>query len=235
MRAFLPSMIEVPFNSYYKSCIQLFTERNIQVFHIDFGDGNFIPRVIDDAFKKAAYLGKTAKDFELVGHYMCFSNQLGGHLEEYIDQASKLGVTTHHMHLRAFKDENTSFDILTSLKKEGHHVGIVIELDTQLNKDIVHQICEINPQWFLVMGVPIGSGGQGFKIDCVDKVRELIKIIDDNKLNTKIEFDGGLSFSSLDILLNFPIERFSGWSIISDPSSEKVLQNLLTLQEVLKG
>ena len=45
----------------------------------------------------------------------------------------------------------------------------------------------------LVMTVEPGKGGQKFMPNALDKIRELRKIIDKNRLNCLIEVDGGIN------------------------------------------
>jgi len=45
----------------------------------------------------------------------------------------------------------------------------------------------------LVMTVQPGFGGQAFREDCVQKISEARRFIDDNKLNAEIVIDGGIN------------------------------------------
>lgn len=54
----------------------------------------------------------------------------------------------------------------------------------------------------LLMSVNPGFGGQKFIPRTLDKIRELRKMIDDNKLNVKIEIDGGVTLENAKTIID---------------------------------
>ena len=72
------------------------------------------------------------------------------------------------------------------------------------------------------MGVPIGSGGQKFGWAAADRIEEFSSVCPNLSM---VELDGGLTFDILKNIKKKRINRFSGWSLVSDKSPSKVLLN----------
>ena len=72
------------------------------------------------------------------------------------------------------------------------------------------------------MGVPIGKGGQKFRWDATQRIRDFS--IECPSLSN-IELDGGITFDVLKKLKKGTIDRFAGWSIISNSDPSNVLLN----------
>ena len=53
----------------------------------------------------------------------------------------------------------------------------------------------------LVMTVQPGFGGQSFIVECLDKIREVRRIIDKSYPDVKLEIDGGVRLDNLEMNL----------------------------------
>ena len=63
-------------------------------------------------------------------------------------------------------------------------------------------IKKYNIKLITFMGVPLGYGGQFFKINVIPNIKYACDYINKNKLKTKIEIDGGINFEILEQLKN---------------------------------
>jgi ribulose-phosphate 3-epimerase len=83
---------------------------------------------------------------------------------------------------------------LAAIRAAGGLAGIVINPATALSAlDEVIKFAD----YVLVMSVNPGFGGQEFIPESLDKVRRLRKMIDERRLNTRIEIDGGINVENI--------------------------------------
>jgi ribulose-phosphate 3-epimerase len=77
--------------------------------------------------------------------------------------------------------------------------GVAVNPHTPINflQDILGDIDIV-----LLMSVNPGFGGQSFIPHTLNKIRELRKIIDDNRLDVKIEIDGGVTVENAKEILD---------------------------------
>ena len=71
---FLPSMIEVEFGEYYRSCAELLFKNGFKSFHIDFGDKKLIGRELE-CWDKVLFLQGLGTDVKLTAHIMSMSRE----------------------------------------------------------------------------------------------------------------------------------------------------------------
>jgi len=83
---------------------------------------------------------------------------------------------------------------LAAIRAAGGLAGIVINPATSLSAlDEVIKFAD----YVLVMSVNPGFGGQEFIPESLDKVRRLRKMIDERRLSTRIEIDGGINVENI--------------------------------------
>ena len=85
-------------------------------------------------------------------------------------------------------------EMIDYIKAEGSKVGLAINPETDI-KELYKFLPYIHT--VLVMTVKPGYGGQEFMEECVAKIAELKKYIDDNNLENEIEVDGGINFDTI--------------------------------------
>jgi ribulose-phosphate 3-epimerase len=83
---------------------------------------------------------------------------------------------------------------LASIKAAGAQAGVVLNPATP-----IESLGEALPfaDYVLVMSVNPGLGGQKFIPTSVDKVRRLRRMIEERKLDTRIEIDGGIDLENI--------------------------------------
>lgn len=74
----------------------------------------------------------------------------------------------------------------------------------------------------LIMSVNPGLGGQEFMVDTVNRVNNLIKIREENKLNFKIEVDGGINEDTIKNVLGVDMVVSGSYVCMSDNFEDAV-------------
>jgi len=147
--------------------------------HIDIMDGMFVPNItIGPPIVKALRpLSKIPFDVHLM-------------IEDpirYVEDFSKAGADMITVHAESKGNITKAIDKIREL---GRSPGISINPGTPFKKvrKYMHKVDLI-----LIMTVQPGFGGQAFREDCLPKISEARKYIDDNGLNVEIVIDGGIN------------------------------------------
>ncbi len=150
--------------------------------HLDIMDGHFVPNI---SFGPAI-----AKEIEkntnllLDVHFMVTDPILW--VEKFVFPKTKF-ITIH-------TESNRVNDTINLIKKHQIGVGLSIKPATPV-RDLLPYIKEAS--LILVMTVEPGFGGQSFIMSSLDKVRELVEIRKEMKLNFMIEVDGGINLETI--------------------------------------
>lgn len=227
---FLPSMIEVQFGDYYKRCAELLFNKGFKSFHMDFGDKKLIDRELS-CWDKVLFLKSLGKDIRLTGHIMCMSGSHSLSVENITSRCHEEGFEIIYIHPRSFNGLNELIKFRDKFFKESHNIfGIVSELEKEKNDTLIKFVNDISILNLLQMGVPIGRGGQKFSWHAADR-------IEDFRLNcsslSKIELDGGITFDVLRKIKKGTVDRFAGWSIVSDKNPKNVLSKAFELNNLI--
>jgi len=151
--------------------------------HIDVMDGHFVPNItIGPLVVKAA---KRVTDLPLDVHLMIEKP------ERYIQAFADAGSDLISVQVETCVHLNRTIQMI---KETGAKAGVVLNPSTPLStldwelKNLYH---------VMLMSVNPGFGGQKFIPSCLDKIRDLKKIIDEQKLETLIEIDGGVNDNTI--------------------------------------
>ena len=165
-------------------------EAGINYIHYDVMDNHFVPQL--------TFGYKFVKDFasktELVSdvHLMIDNPHLC--VDKYIDAGSD--ILTFHVESM---DEKEIIPLLEKVKSKNILCGLSIKPKTPVSKLLPYiKLLDL----VLVMTVEPGFGGQKMIKECLPKIDELKKIIDEKKLNTVIQADGGINLSNIRELYN---------------------------------
>lgn len=154
--------------------------------HIDIMDGNFVPNI-----SFGPYVTKCVKnitDLPLDVHLMV-KNPLNI-IDEFIDLKPKY-ITVHYETI----NESIFEQVYEKLKENDINIGISINPDTPYEV-LIPYLEKVD--LILIMSVNPGYCGQEFIEDVVYKIDMLREIIDSEKLNVKIEVDGGINDKTID-------------------------------------
>lgn len=219
---FSASMIEVPFDEEYKKLTRALWEEGIRHFHIDVGDGKFVPRKFS-GLEKAKFLRKTFPQALLHCHLMVENpdrGENGG--PSTIDEYLSAGVDAIALHRRAFAEEEDLHQALQTIRKRSARPGLIIETSDTLDCDLEDLLRKGSLDWVVVMGVPVGFGGQIFDMSSLKSIAWFHQFGLTHKRPMLIEVDGGLTLDNIALCKRSGAQIFSGWSIVKGACEEEL-------------
>ena len=173
-----PSLLSADFG-HLASNIEMLYESRCDWFHLDVMDGVFVPN-ISFGFPVMEAIKQFAKK-PLDVHLMIVQP------EKFIDQVKSLGAHVMNVHQEACPHLHR---VLQQIKDAGMKAGVTLNPSTPIGS--IEDILEL-ADIVMLMSVNPGFGGQQFIAHTIDKTRRLRALIDQKKLSTLIEIDGGVS------------------------------------------
>ena len=187
MPVIAPSLLASNFLRLEEEC-KMLNESEADWFHLDVMDGRFVPNIsfglpVIEQIRKAA---KKPCDV----HLMILEP------ERYAEAFKEAGANILSVHFEACTHLHRNIQQIKSL---GMQAGVAINPHTPVSflQDVLGDIDLV-----CMMSVNPGFGGQKFIPRTLDKIRELRRMIDDNKLNVKIEIDGGVTVDNAKIIID---------------------------------
>ena len=153
------------------------------LIHVDVMDGHFVPNItvglpVVKAVARATRLPVDA-------HLMI--SEPGWYAEQFV----KAGAQMVSVHVEA--DANLHRTVM-AIKSAGAQAGAVINPATPVAA--LEEILDF-VDYVLVMSVNPGFGGQKFIPTTIDKLHRLRQMIDERRLKTRIEIDGGIDLDNI--------------------------------------
>jgi ribulose-phosphate 3-epimerase len=182
-----PSLLASNFLRLEAEC-QMVNESEADWFHLDVMDGRFVPN-ISFGFPVIEKISKVAKK-------PCDVHLMILEPERYAEAFKKAGADHLTVHIEACTHLHRNIQQIKSL---GMKAGVAVNPHTPIA--MLHDILG-DVDIVLLMSVNPGFGGQSFIPHTLNKIRELRKIIDDNKLDVKIEIDGGVTVENAKEILD---------------------------------
>ncbi|MCA1593846.1 MAG: ribulose-phosphate 3-epimerase [Acidobacteria bacterium] len=184
------------------------------IIHVDVMDGHFVPN-ITVGLPVVRSLSR-ATQLPLDTHLMI--SEPGRYAELFVEAGARM-VSVHieadpHIHRT-----------LAAIRKKGAQAGIVINPATPLGAlDEALQFAD----YVLLMSVNPGFGGQEFIETSVEKVRRLRRMIDERKLSTRIEIDGGVDKDNIGKIASAGAEiMVAGTAVFGQSDPERAVRELL--------
>lgn len=159
---------------------------NCDYIHIDVMDGEFVNPTEFSYEEVMNIINVCNKKIDV--HLMCKEPI------KYIEKLVNYNISNITFHEEVGED---LFDIIDLIKKHNIEVGMSIKPNTSVDK-LDKYLDKID--LILVMSVEPGYGGQKFMLSSLDKVRELKKRIKDKNLDVKIEIDGGVKDTNINLI-----------------------------------
>lgn len=186
-----PSMMCADFSNLRK-CTEDLDQSGVDIFHMDFMDGNFVPN-----------FGMGIQDFELIRSIT--SKKIDVHLmiqepNKYVEMFANLGADIIYIHPEADQQPARTLD---NIHKYGKQSGIAINPGTS-----IETIKELLPlvDYIMVMTVNPGFSGQKY-LDYVNpKIEKLVQLKDD--YNFQVMVDGAISPEKIEQLSEIGVLGF---------------------------
>jgi ribulose-phosphate 3-epimerase len=184
------------------------------VLHVDVMDGQFVPNitiglpVVKSIRKVTDLVIDTHLMIEDPGHYAAKFAEAGANMVSVHVEADR------HLHRT-----------LCSIREAGAKAGVAINPATPL-VDIEEALPFAD--FILLMSVNPGFGGQRFISTSVDKLRRLRQMIDDRKLDTRIEIDGGIDEDNIAEIVGAGAEIIvAGSAVFGGGKPQEAVKNLI--------
>lgn len=159
-------------------------DAGVSYLHLDVMDGLFVPS-ISYGMPVIASIRKHTKLFFDV-HIMI------NEPERYVEQFAESGADMINFHIEAAKDVEGTIE---KIRQTGKKVGITIKPGTPASA-VEPYLDKVD--MVLVMTVDPGFGGQKLIPECVDKIREVRRMVEERKLTIDIEVDGGINLDNIE-------------------------------------
>lgn len=164
--------------------------KNADLIHIDVMDGSFVPN-ISFGFPVVEAIAK-AVTVPMDVHLMIVNP------DKYVERFAKTGAEMISFHLEAADQAGKDpRDIIAQIKSLGVKAGLVINPDIPVER-LFPYIDDVD--FFLIMSVFAGFGGQKFIPESIDRIKTLKAEMDRRGVVKDIEVDGGVSASNAHIL-----------------------------------
>lgn len=153
----------------------------IKWFHYDVMDNKFVPN-------KAIEVEEIVNFYNHLPRHLCDAHLMVENPFEYARKLSPF-VTCLTVHYESFRNEDEIIKFINEFA-ETNWIGLSIKPNTKLETiiPIVHYFDII-----LIMSVEPGFGGQKFIEETFEKVVKLKEYIEENKIPTSIQVDGGIN------------------------------------------
>ncbi len=173
-----PSILSADFGNMFRAVREL-QKCGADMVHCDVMDGVYVPNITFGMPMIKAIRSASTLPFDV--HLMIVNP------ENYVERFCDVGadIITFHPEVCVSVE-----DTINAIKARGKKCGLAVNADKDI--DIVLPYID-KIDLILIMTVQAGFGGQSFKEDCLDKVCEIRKIIDENGLNCAVEVDGGVN------------------------------------------
>jgi ribulose-phosphate 3-epimerase len=182
-----PSLLSSNFLRLEEEC-KMLNESEADWFHLDVMDGRFVPN-ISFGFPIIEHIRKaTTKVCDV--HLMILEP------ERYAEAFKAAGADQLSVHIEACVHLHRNIQQIKSLDMKA---GVAINPHTPVSllQDVLGDIDLV-----CMMSVNPGFGGQKFIPRTLDKITELRRMIDDNKLNVLIEVDGGVTIENAGAIID---------------------------------
>jgi ribulose-phosphate 3-epimerase len=199
MKLIAPSILSADF-SRLGSEIKAVETAGADWIHVDVMDGHFVPNLTMGPLIVEAVKRVTSLPIDV--HLMIETPN------KYIPAFADAGATLISVHVEASTHLNRSVQLI---RECGARPGVVLNPSTPLQA--LEWIIE-NVDYVLIMSVNPGFGGQAFIKSSLDKVRKLRKLIQQRKLNTLIEIDGGVNEKTIADIAAAGVDAFVAGSAI---------------------
>ncbi|MDC3232500.1 hypothetical protein OA981_03035, partial [Prochlorococcus sp. AH-716-A09] len=152
-------------------------------------------------------------------------------IEEYINT----GVASIALHKNSFESSNDFLESIKLIRSKNCNPGIIIDVDNNSLEEIWKFIKINSIKWIVIMGVPIGFGGQLFQSISLSKISFFRSRSETENYDLDIEVDGGLNSVNIKDCYRMGANILSGWSIIKEKKSKFVAKKYREILNLLSS
>jgi ribulose-phosphate 3-epimerase len=176
-----PSLLAADFLHLQEACDML-NKSEADWFHLDVMDGRFVPNI--------SYGLPVIEQIRKATKKVCDVHLMILEPEKYAEAFKNAGADILTVHIEACVHLHRN---LQQIKSLGMKAGVALNPHTPVSllEDVIQDIDMV-----LIMSVNPGFGGQSFIPHTLEKLRQLRRMIDDKKLSTIIEVDGGITLDN---------------------------------------
>lgn len=191
-----------------KRTIEKLQKSKADYIHVDLMDGGFVPTKNFTMEEIEELFLESEKPLDV--HLMVFDPII------YVERLAKLQPVYITFQVEATKDVVKT---LEQIKKHGIKVGLAIKPGTD--------ILELMPYFsmidlVLIMSVEPGMGGQSFIETSRERLKQVREIREKDKLNFKIEMDGGINEETIKLVPELDIAVSGSFVCRSDDFDERI-------------
>ena len=162
--------------------IKRLNDAGADMIHVDVMDGHFVPNLTIGPPVIKALKKNSLVPFDV--HLMISP------VHKYIEAYANAGADIITIHPEATDDLQKSIEKIKEFK-----IKVGVSLNPETKVDIIKKnLSQID--LVLIMSVNPGFGGQKFMPEVLNKIKELVKIREKEKLIFDIEIDGGINFDN---------------------------------------
>ena len=179
-------------------------------------DGHFVPNITigPEVIKKLR--SKTKIPFDV--HLMISP------VDNFIKNFAEAGADIITVHPEATKDLKNTISIIRKLNKK---VGVSLNPESPIS--LVENVLD-SIDLVLIMSVNPGFGGQKFMIETLEKLKNLKSIINQKKLKTLLEIDGGINFENYKMAIDAGANILVSGTTIFKSNNGDIKKNIESLR-----
>ena len=191
-------------------------EAKTDYFHIDVMDGKFVPNNTNEIMLNYCNILKQISNLPLDVHLMVKN------VKQYIEEYSKFEPSIITFHYESCKSDEDVLNLINIIKENNIKVGLSIKPNTPIEK-----IYKFLPylHLILVMTVEPGKGGQELIPETVEKIKQIKKYINKNRLDKYLQADGGINLNTIQEVSNAGIDiAVVGSAIVKSENPKEVIK-----------
>ena len=207
-----PSILSADFSRLGEE-IEAVKRGGASILHVDVMDGHFVPNLTIGLPVVKSIVQTT--DLPIDAHLMI--SEPGRYAQQFVEAGARM-VSVH------VEADANLHRTLASIKAAGALAGVVLNPATPI-ESLAEALSFAD--YVLVMSVNPGFGGQKFIPTSVDKVKRLRRMIEERKLDTRIEIDGGIDLENIAAVVAAGAEIIvAGSAIFGAADPEAAVQGL---------
>ncbi len=212
-----PSILSADFSQLGNE-IKKLKEAGADMVHVDVMDGHFVPNLTIGPPVIKNLKKNSSIPFDV--HLMISP------VHKYIEAYADAGADIITIHPETTDNLQESINKIKEFKKK---VGVSLNPETKVDviKEFLNQVDLI-----LIMSVNPGFGGQKFMPKVLDKIKELVKIRNKDKLNFDIEIDGGINFDNSKLAIEAGANILVSGTTIFKSNDGNIKKNIDLLRSV---